>query len=353
MKTSGYAAHSATSPLEPFRFERRELGQHDVHLEIIYCGICHSDLHLARNEWGGTVYPIVPGHEIVGRVKRVGSKVKSFHEGELAAVGCLVDSCRSCPSCKEHLEQYCEKGFTLTYNSPEPQTGKVTYGGYSTDILVDEKYVLHVPKKFKESQLPGVAPLVCAGITTYSPLRYWKVGKGSVVGIVGLGGLGHMAVKLARAMGAHVAVFTTSKNKIQDALKLGAHEVILSTNAEEMKKHQDRFDFILDTVSGSHEMDDYVVLLKRDATLCLVGVPEDDHPSPTIDHLIFKRKKIAGSLIGGIRETQEALDFCAEHGITADVELIPMEKINEAYERMLKRDVKYRFVIDIKNSFKK
>ncbi|HSX10622.1 MAG TPA: NAD(P)-dependent alcohol dehydrogenase [Chlamydiales bacterium] len=351
MKTLAFAAYSATTPLKPFHFERRQLGEHDVDIEIIYCGICHSDVHMARNEWGGaTVYPIVPGHEIVGRVKRVGSKVRLFKEGDLAAVGCLVDSCRACPSCKDHLEQYCEKGRTLTYNSPEPQTGKVTYGGYSTQIIVDENYVLHVPKKFKESQLPGVAPLVCAGITTYSPLRYWKVGKGSVVGIVGLGGLGHMAVKLARAMGAHVAVFTTSANKTRDALKLGAHEVILSTNTDEMQKHQNRFDFILDTVSSSHEMDDYVLLLKRDATLCLVGVPEDDHPSLTIDHLIFKRKKLAGSLIGGIRETQEVLDFCAEHNITAEVEVIPMEKINEAYERMLKRDVKYRFVIDIKNS---
>lgn len=214
MKTLGYAAYSATTPLKPFHFERRELGQHDVDIDILYCGVCHSDLHLVRNEWGGAaVYPIVPGHEIIGRVKRVGSKVKLFREGDLAAVGCLVDSCRTCPSCKDHLEQYCEKGFTLTYNSPEPQTGKMTYGGYSTHILVDENYVLHVPKKFKESQLPGVAPLVCAGITTYSPLRYWKVGRGSVVGIVGLGGLGHMAVKLARAMGAHVAVFTTSSSK--------------------------------------------------------------------------------------------------------------------------------------------
>ncbi len=350
MKTLGFAAHSATSPLGPFEFERRELGPQDVYIEILYCGICHSDLHSARNEWGGAVYPMVPGHEIVGRVKRVGSEVKAFHEGELAAVGCLVDSCRTCASCKAHLEQYCETGFTLTYNSPEPQTGKMTYGGYSTQIIVDEKYVLHVPKKFKESQLAGVAPLVCAGITTYSPLRYWKVGKGSVVGVVGLGGLGHMAVKLARAMGAHVVVFTTSSKKVGDALLLGAHEVVLSTDMEAMKKNQNRFDFILDTVSGSHEMDDYIVLLKRDATLCLVGLPEGDHPSPTVGNLIFKRKKLAGSLIGGILETQEMLDFCAEHGITADIEIIPMEKVNEAYARMLKKDVKYRFVIDIKKS---
>ncbi len=351
MKTTGYAAHSDHSGLELFQFERRELGPHDVDIEILYCGMCHSDLHMVRNEWGGqTVYPIVPGHEIVGRVHRVGGKVKSFRVGDLAAVGCLVDSCRRCPSCKDHLEQYCENGFTLTYNSPEPQTGKMTYGGYSKRIVVDENYVLHVPKKFKESQLAGVAPLVCAGITTYSPLRYWKVGKGSVVGIVGLGGLGHMAVKLARAMGAHVAVFTTSPNKVQDALKLGAHEVILSKSEEEMNKHQGRFDFILDTVSSSHELDDYVLLLKRDATLCLVGVPEEDHPSPTIGHLIFQRKKLAGSLIGGIKETQEVLDFCAEHGITADIELIPIDQVNKAFERMLKKDVKYRFVIDVKNS---
>jgi alcohol dehydrogenase (NADP+) len=346
-KTVGYAAFSPTAPLASFNFERRDPGPNDVQMDILFCGVCHTDLHVARNEWNNTTYPVVPGHEIVGRVKSVGKDVKSFKEGDLAAVGCLVDSCRTCPSCKAHLEQFCENGFTLTYNSPDKHTGSMTYGGYSTRIVVDEKYVLHVSKKFKEHQLPNVAPLLCAGITTYSPLRHWKVGKGQKVGIVGLGGLGHMGVKLAHAMGAHVVLFTTSPGKIQDAKHLGADEVVISRNAEEMKKHLNSFDFILNTVAASHCLDDYLQLLKHDGTLCLVGAPAHPHPSPDVTQLIFQRRSLAGSLIGGIQETQEMLDFCADHGIVSDIELIPIQKIDQAYERMLKSDVKYRFVIDI------
>lgn len=348
MKTQGYAALSATTPLVPFTFSRRPPGPCDIHIEILYCGICHSDIHFARNEWKNSVYPMVPGHEILGEVKQVGSSVKTFKPGDLAMVGCLVGSCRNCPSCAEGLEQYCEKGRTLTYNSPDPHSeGSVTYGGYSTQIVVDEKYTLHVPKKFKKEQLAALAPLVCAGITTYSPLRHWKVGKGMRVGIVGLGGLGHMAIKLAHAMGAEVVLFTTSPDKVKDGKKLGAHHAVLSNRPDEMQKFAGTFDFILNTVSASHNLDVYVEQLKRDGTMCLVGIPEYPHPSPNVGNLVFSRRALAGSLIGGIRETQEMLDFCAHHNITADIELIPMEKVNEAYERMLRSDVKYRFVIDV------
>lgn len=347
-KTLAYAADKATSPLVPFNIERREPGPHDIQIEILYCGVCHSDIHTARNEWQGTVYPVVPGHEIVGRVTKVGKDVKAFKTGDLAAVGCLVDSCHSCPSCQANLEQYCEKGMTFTYNSPDKHSnGKMTYGGYSDQIVVDEKFVLHVPKAFKESDLPGVAPLLCAGITTYSPLRHWKVGKGSKVGVVGLGGLGHMAIKIAHAMGAHVVLFTTSPGKTADAKKLGANEVVISKNPEEMKKHLNSFDFILNTVAASHNLDAYLELLKLDGTMCLVGAPEHPHPSPNITNLIFKRRSLGGSLIGGIKETQEMLDFCAKNQITSDIEMIPIQKINEAYDRVLKSDVKYRFVIDM------
>jgi alcohol dehydrogenase (NADP+) len=346
-KTLAYAAKSATTPLVPFDLERREPGPHDVQIHILFCGVCHSDLHTVKNEWKGTVYPAVPGHEIVGRVTKVGKEVKTFKVDELVAVGCLVDSCRSCPSCQEHLEQYCEKGATFTYNSQDKHNGKTTYGGYSDLIVVDEKFVLHIPKEFKESDLPGVAPLLCAGITTYSPLRHWKVGKGSKVGVVGLGGLGHMAIKIAHAMGAHTVLFTTSKSKIEDGKRLGADEVVISKNADEVKKHANTFDFIIDTVAAPHDLDAYIELLKRDGTLCLVGAPEHPHPSPSVTNLIFKRRAIVGSLIGGLKETQEMLDFCAKHHLKADIELIPIQKINEAYERMLKSDVKYRFVIDI------
>jgi uncharacterized zinc-type alcohol dehydrogenase-like protein len=342
-KTPGYAAESAQQPLAPFSFARREPLPQDVQLEVLYCGVCHSDLHTVRNEWKGTTFPVVPGHEIVGRVTAVGNEVKRFKVGDLAAVGCMVDSCRTCANCKAGLEQYCDNGFTGTYNSPDKYLGGMTYGGYSKSIVVDQYFVLHVPDK---SNLAGVAPLLCAGITTYSPLRHWKVSKGQKVGIVGLGGLGHMGVKLAHAMGAHVVLFTTSLNKKEDAQRLGAHEVVVSKNQNEMDRHLNSFDFILDTVSAQHDLNAYLALIKRDGTLTLVGAPE--HP-PAVEpfSLIFKRRQYAGSLIGGIPETQEMLDFCAKHKLTADVEVIPIQKINEAYERMLRSDVKYRFVIDM------
>lgn len=345
-RVSAYAAHQATSPLAPFHYNRRDQRPGDVLIDILYCGVCHSDLHTARNEWNNTVYPIVPGHEILGKVSAVGKEVSGFKVGDIVAVGCMVDSCRTCDSCREHLEQYCDAGPIFTYNGYDKYDHTITYGGYSTQIIVDQNFVLHVPKEFQEKDYPGVAPLLCAGITTYSPLRHWNVGKSSTVGVVGLGGLGHIAVKIAHAMGAHVVVFTTSASKIEDAKRLGAHEVVVSKDLEEMKKHQKRFDFIIDTVAAPHNLDSFVELLKRDAALCLIGLPENPHPSPSVGNLIFGRRQIAGSLIGGIKETQEMLDFCGKHHITADIELIPIQKINEAYERMLKSDVKYRFVID-------
>jgi uncharacterized zinc-type alcohol dehydrogenase-like protein len=344
IKTLGYAAQSATSPLTPFSFERRDPGSSDIQIEILYCGVCHSDLHTVRNEWTNTIYPALPGHEIVGRVVKTGNKVKGFKEGDYAAVGCLVDSCRTCESCKAGLEQYCEVGFVGTYNSEDKHfPGKMTYGGYSKTIVVDEAFVLHLPDT---TNLAAVAPLLCAGITTYSPLRHWKVGKGQRVGVVGLGGLGHMGLKIANAMGAHVTLFTTSANKKDDALRLGAKDVILSKDAAEMEKHVNSFDFILDTVSAQHDINAYLNLLKRDGTLTLVGAPEQPLPTAAFS-LIFKRRSFTGSLIGGIAETQEMLNFCAEHKLVSDIELIPIEKINEAYERLTKQDVKYRFVIDM------
>ncbi|MBK1720340.1 NAD(P)-dependent alcohol dehydrogenase [Thiocystis violacea] len=342
-KTLGYAAHNATAPLDLFHFERREPGPRDVQIEILYCGVCHSDLHTARDEWHNTLYPVVPGHEIVGRVTQVGAEVHGFKAGDLAGVGCLVDSCGTCPECREGLEQFCPS-FTLTYNSPDPSTGKMTYGGYSNRIVVDEGFVLRVSEKL---DLAAVAPLLCAGITTYSPLRQWNVGPGQKVGVVGLGGLGHMGVKFAHAFGAEVVLFTTSPGKTADALRLGADEVVISKKPDEMRRHLASFDFILDTVAAPHDLDAYLELLKRDGTLCLVGAPENPHPSPTVFNLIFKRRRLAGSLIGGIRETQEMLDFCAEHDIVSDIELIPIQQVNAAYERMLRSDVKYRFVIDM------
>lgn len=342
-KAISYAAHSAKEPLSFFQFERREVGPKDIQIEILFCGVCHSDLHTARNEWQNSVYPVVPGHEIVGRVTSVGADVKTFKVGDLAGVGCLVDSCRVCADCTDGLEQYCDHEV-FTYNSPDKHTGKTTYGGYSNQIVVDEHFVLHISDKL---DLAAVAPLLCAGITTYSPLKHWKVGKGSKVGIVGLGGLGHMAVKLAHAMGADVVLFTTSSNKVEDAKRLGADEVVISKNPDEMKAHLNSFDFILNTVAAAHNLDVFTELLKRDGTMCLNGVPEHAHPSPNIGSLIFKRRQIAGSLIGGIKETQEMLDFCAEHNITSDIEIIAIQDINSAYERMLKGDVKYRFVIDM------
>ncbi|HEP1045997.1 TPA: NAD(P)-dependent alcohol dehydrogenase [Serratia marcescens] len=342
--THAYAAHDAKSALVPFDYPPRALRDHDVQIQVLFCGVCHSDLHQARNEWNNTIYPVVPGHEIVGRVSAVGGHVSRYRVGDLVGVGCMVDSCRSCPSCDEGLEQYCENGFTGTYNGQDRQTGAVTYGGYSTNLVVDQDFVLRVPENLDPA---GVAPLLCAGITTYSPLRQWGAGPGKKVGIVGLGGLGHMGVKLARAMGAHVVLFTTSPSKIEDAKRLGAHEVVISRNPDEMVQHVNSFDFILNTVAAQHDLNPFLNLLRRDGTLTLVGAPEHDHPSPQVFNLIMKRRRIAGSLIGGIAETQEMLDFCGQHGITSDIELIPMQQINEAYERMLKSDVKYRFVVDI------
>jgi uncharacterized zinc-type alcohol dehydrogenase-like protein len=341
----GYAAQSADTPFAPFAFERRELRPNDVRIEILYCGICHSDLHTARGEWPGTVYPCVPGHEIVGRVVAAGDDVTRFSEGELVGVGCLVDACLHCSSCAEGLEQYCENGFTATYNSPDPISGENTKGGYSDSIVVREEFVLKV--RHPETELAAVAPLLCAGITTWSPLRHWKIGPGHRVGVVGIGGLGHMGIKLARALGAHVVAFTHSPGKEEAALALGAHDVVVSSDRGEMKAHAGSLDFIVNTVAVPHNLDNFLVLLKRDATMVMVGVPSEPHPSPSVGNLIFRRRSLAGSLIGGIAETQEMLDFCAEHGIVSDIETIPIADIEKAYERMLKSDVKYRFVIDM------
>ena len=340
---TGYAAEAATAPLAPFTFERRDPGPMDVRIDILYCGVCHSDLHQARNEWHNTLYPCVPGHEIVGRVTAVGEAVTSFRVGDLAGVGCMVDSCRECASCQEGLEQYCERGFVGTYNGEDRQGGGHTFGGYSRAVVVDQAFVLKVPENL---DLAAVAPLLCAGITTYSPLRHWKVGPGQRVGIVGLGGLGHMAVKFARAFGAHVVLFTTSASKVEDALRLGAHEVVLSRDEAAMAREANSFDFILDAVAAQHDINAYLGLLKRDGTLVQVGAPEQPLPVAVFS-LIFKRRSFAGSLIGGIAETQEMLDFCGEHGITSDIEMIRMDEINHAFERMERSDVRYRFVIDL------
>jgi len=340
-----YSAASATSPLASTTIPRRGPTEHDVQMEILFCGICHSDLHQVRNEWSGfmpTVYPIVPGHEIVGRVTKVGSEVNKYKPGDLAAVGCLVDSDRTCPQCKAGLEQFCPS-LVLTYNGPDKYLGGVTYGGYSNSIVVDEHFVLSVPGNL---ELAGAGPLLCAGITTYSPMRHWGVSKGKKVGVVGLGGLGHMAVKFAHAFGAHTVVFTTSPNKKDDALRLGADEVVVSRNADEMKKHAGSFDFILDAVAADHDINAYINLLGRDGNLTLVGAPEKPLAVAAFG-LIMGRHSLSGSPIGGIAETQEMLDFCGEHNITADVEVIPIQKVNEAYERLLKSDVKYRFSIDM------
>ena len=340
-----YAAQTAQSPLAPFTFQRRAPGELDVSIDIHYCGVCHSDLHTARGEWAGTKFPCVPGHEIVGTVTAVGRGVTRFKVGDTVGVGCMVDSCQTCGSCHEGLEQYCQKGFTGTYNGKTADAPGHTLGGYSTHIVVTEKFVLGI--KHSAAQLAAVAPLLCAGITTWSPLRHWKVGPGQKVGIVGIGGLGHMGIKLAHALGARVVAFTTSEGKRQDALDLGADEVVVSKNRDEMKAHAASFDFILNTVAASHNLDAFTVLLKRDGTMCLVGVPEHPHPSPNLGPIIFSRRAIAGSLIGGIAETQEMLDFCAQHGIVSDIEMIRMDEINTAYDRMVKSDVKYRFVIDL------
>ncbi|MHB8484547.1 MAG: NAD(P)-dependent alcohol dehydrogenase [Candidatus Acidiferrales bacterium] len=344
-KVKAYAAGSATSPLASGTIARRDPTEQDVQIEILFCGVCHSDLHSARNEWSEfmpTVYPIVPGHEIVGRVTKVGSGVSKFKAGDLAAVGCLVDSDGTCPECRVGYEQFCPN-LTLTFNSPDKHLGGVTYGGYSESIVVDQRFVLRTPSNLN---LAGAAPLLCAGITTYSPMRHWGVTKGKKVGVVGLGGLGHMAVKFAHALGAHAVVFTTSPSKKDDALRLGADEVVISRNADEMQKHAESFDFILDAVSADHDINAYINLLRRDGNLTLVGAPAKPLAVPAFG-LIMRRRSLSGSNIGGIAETQEMLDFCGKHNITADVEVIPMQKVNEAYERLLKSDVKYRFSIDM------
>lgn len=339
-----FGATSATNPIEALTIARREPTSNDVAIDILYCGICHSDLHQVRSEWAGTLYPCVPGHEIVGRVAKVGSAVTSVKVGDLVGVGCMVDSCRTCKECTVGLEQYCDAFPVFTYNGADRHLGGHTLGGYSRHIVVDQHFVLRVPTNLDPA---ATAPLLCAGITTYSPMKHWGVTKGSKVGIVGLGGLGHMGVKFGRALGAYTVVFTTSKGKVDDAMRLGAHEVVLSNDEGAMGRHAATFDFILDTVGASHNLDPYTGLLKRDGTLCLVGAPEHPHPSPGVWNLLLKRRRIAGSAIGGIRETQEMLDFCGRHNIASDIELIPASKINEAYTRMLKGDVKYRFVIDV------
>ncbi len=340
--TKGYAATSPAEDLRPFQFDRREVGPKDVSIKIDFCGICHSDIHMAHNDWGMTEYPIVPGHEIIGRVTAIGPEVTRFKEGDLVGVGCMVDSCGTCPSCKDDLEQFCHNGMVMTYGSPDPIMGGITYGGYSTQIVVTEEFVLKVSEKLDTK---AVAPLLCAGITTYSPLRHWKVGKGHKVGVIGLGGLGHMGVKFAAAMGANVVMITTSPEKGKDALRLGAREVLISTNEEQMAAATGTFDFLLNTIPVDHDINPYVPLLKVDKTMVVLGAtPVGLHSMG----LVFGRRSIAGSLIGGIRETQEMLDFCAEHNIVSDVEMVNMEDVNTAWERIQKADVKYRFVIDMR-----
>jgi uncharacterized zinc-type alcohol dehydrogenase-like protein len=341
--SKGYAALDAQSPLAPFSFERREPGATEIAVEILYCGVCHSDLHMIRNEWGNSIYPMVPGHEMVGRVVAAGSAVSRFKVGGIAAIGVIVDSCRQCAPCHRGEEHFCDQGATLTYASPDRVDGSITKGGYSSNYVVDERFAHTVPANL---DLAAVAPLLCAGITTYSPLRHWKVGPGKKVGIVGLGGLGHMALKFAHSFGAHVVQFTTNLRKREDALKLGADEVVLSTDADAMKAHFKSFDFILDAAAAPHSLDPYTALLKQDATMCLVGLP-DKFPVLNVGNLIFKRASLAGSMIGGMPETQEMLDYCGEHNIVSEVEVIPIQQINLAYERMLRQDVKYRFVIDM------
>jgi uncharacterized zinc-type alcohol dehydrogenase-like protein len=343
MTIQAYGAQAADQPLQPLAITRRAPGAHDVQIAIAYCGVCHSDIHQVRSEWAGTLFPCVPGHEIVGRVAAVGAQVSGFAPGDLVGVGCIVDSCRHCADCGDGLENYCDH-MIGTYNGPTPDAPGHTLGGYSQQIVVHERYVLRV--RHPAAQLNAVAPLLCAGITTYSPLRHWKVGPGHQVGVVGIGGLGHMGIKLARAMGAHVVAFTTSESKRDAARALGAHEVVVSRNRGEMKAHAASLDFILNTVAAPHELDPFFALLRRDGTMALVGAPASPHPPSNVFSLIMKRRSLAGSLIGGIPETQEMLDFCAEHGIVADVEMIRADEINAAYERMLKGDVKYRFVID-------
>ena len=346
MATKAYAAQAATTPLAPFEIERRTVGAHDVEIDILYCGVCHSDLHQVRGEWGNTIYPCVPGHEIVGRVTAIGDHVTGFKVGDVAAVARMVDSGQHCASCADGLEQFCENGFTGTYNGHVFGQGENTYGGYSQSVVVKDNFVLKV--SHGEDQLAAVAPLLCAGITTYSPLKHWGAGPGKKVGIVGIGGLGHMGIKLAHALGAHTVAFTTSEAKRQDALDLGADEVVISKNEADMAAQAGSFDLIINTVAASHNLDPFITALKRDGTLVLVGAPEHAHPSPTVFNMIFGRRSLAGARIGGLAETQEMLDFCAEKGVVSEIEIVPIQEIETAYERMIKGDVKYRFVIDNK-----
>jgi len=343
-KVRGYAVHDAHSPLVPFSFERRDTGPRDVRIDILYTGICHSDLHQARNDWANSIYPMVPGHEIVGRVTEVGSEVSKFKVGDLAGVGCMVDSCRQCAACKLSLEQYCENGATLTYNDHERGSEQITFGGYSEQIVVEQRFVVKVPTNL---DLKAVAPLLCAGITTYSPLRHWKVGPGQKVGVIGLGGLGHMGIKFAKALGAHVVMITTSPDKGRDATRLGADEVLVSRDADAMAAHASSFDFLLNTIPVGHDVNPYLALLKLDRTMTLVGALTALEPAPAGFSLIGGRRSLAGSAIGGMAETQEMLDFCGEHGIVSDVEMVGIDSVNAAYERLLRNDVKYRFVIDM------
>jgi alcohol dehydrogenase (NADP+) len=345
-QTSAFGAHASDQPLASLAIERREPGPRDIAIDILYCGVCHSDLHFVRGEWGNQTWPIVPGHEIVGRISAVGEEVEGFEVGDLAGVGCMVDSCRECSACAEDLEQFCENGNTLTYGSVEKETGRITHGGYSDAVVVDQDFVLHVSA---DVDLAATAPLLCAGITTYSPLRHWGVKEGSKVGVVGLGGLGHMAVKLAKAMGAEVTLFTTSPGKADDARALGADHVVISKDAEQMKGAAGTLDLIIDSVAASHDLDPYLAALSRNGALVLLGVPPAPHPSPAVHGFIRGRRSLSGSLIGGIAETQEMLDFCAEHGVTADVEMIRMDQIDDAYDRMDAGDVKFRFVIDMES----
>lgn len=344
MKVLGFAAQSATEALAPYRFERRDPRPDDVEIEILYCGVCHSDLHMARNDWGWSLFPVVPGHEIIGRVVGVGPEVTKFKVGEHVGIGCMVDSCQHCAACEQGLEQYCEEGHTLTYGSKDRIDGMMTYGGYSEKIVATERFVVKVPDGLN---LAGAAPLLCAGITTWSPLRHWQVGPGSKVAIVGLGGLGHMGIKLAKALGAEVTLFTRSPGKEADARRLGADHIVLSTDAAQMKAAKNHFDLIIDTVPYQHDVNPYLPTLSLNGTLVLVGLVGDLAPTLSTVPLILGRKAVAGSVIGGIAETQEMLDFCGQHGIISDVEMIKMQDINTAYERMLKSDVKYRFVIDM------
>lgn len=349
IQTIGYAALSQNSPLVPFNIERRALQKDDVHIEVLFCGICHSDLHMIRNEWKKSIYPLVAGHEIIGQIQAIGPAVKHLKIGDLVGVGCIIGSCQACPSCQSNLEQYCDKGYTFVFNSIEIETQNINHGGFSKAIVVKEPYVLKIPSKFQEKDLPRAAPILCAGITTYSPLKHWNIGKGSQVGVIGLGGLGHMAVKIAKALGAHVTVFTTSSQKVPEAKSFGADEAALSLETNSLQPLAGRFDFLLNTVAAPLDLNVYLSLLKREGTMCLVGLPAEPYSSLQADPLIRKRTNLAGSLIGSIQETQEALDFCASHGVLAEIELIRPSQINQALDRMVKNDVKYRFVIDMRS----